>query len=261
MAKRYYTTTKSGEEVEAGGKDLTEGIRSLRKDFMKESKDLDKILQNTSILRNAYQIGEYRNSKGEVNRVASDQALIMTFNKILDPTSVVRESEFNRTPEAAGAMNRAVGWFAKLLEGGSGLTEAGRAAVYKMSEIIAQGALVDKLTKIEEYERIAGIGQVKPEQIGLIFPGFKGLEGDYAEFREIGSKAYIKKLVDDLNTQLDQVKNETIEGKHDKIDVAEYSFTNKRSKKKDKTEETVTPPASTASKPKGKRRKATKEDF
>ncbi|KKN24784.1 hypothetical protein LCGC14_0891480, partial [marine sediment metagenome] len=41
---------------------------------------------------------------GAKSRIASDQALGVLFQKMLDPTSVVRESEFARTPEGAALM-------------------------------------------------------------------------------------------------------------------------------------------------------------
>jgi hypothetical protein len=204
-------------------------IRSLRKGYIDESKKIDEILRNTGILRSAFQNGEYRSKDGKINRVASDQALIMTFNKILDPTSVVRESEFARTGDSQGLVDQAAGWFAKLLEGGSGLDDTGRSAVYKMSELISQAAIVDKFIKVKEYEDLAGIGNISQENINSIFPGFEGFKEEYAVFKEMGMDEYFAKLSEELAKELDQAKSGVIEGAHKKIDRSKFDFTNKKS--------------------------------
>ena len=41
----------------------------------------------------------------DTDRSAAEQLLITVYNKILDPKSIVRESEFNRTPEWQSLMN------------------------------------------------------------------------------------------------------------------------------------------------------------
>ncbi len=52
------------------------------------------------------------------SRVATDQAVIISFNKILDPTSVVRESEYERTPANISVVNRARAWWQRIQKGG-----------------------------------------------------------------------------------------------------------------------------------------------
>ncbi len=55
---------------------------------------------------------------------ATSQAIITTFNKILDPTSVVRESEYARSPEGQSLIDAISGRIAALSQGGPGLTPA-----------------------------------------------------------------------------------------------------------------------------------------
>lgn len=69
---------------------------------------------------------------------AIDQALIMTFNKMLDPGSVVRESEYARLPEGIAAINRAEGFLKKLTEGGSGITNADRIEMVRLAKELFQ---------------------------------------------------------------------------------------------------------------------------
>lgn len=63
----------------------------------------------------------------QVTRNASDQALITTFNKMLDPASVVRESEYDRTPSGGSLYEQFLGLQEKLLKtGGSGMSDLQR---------------------------------------------------------------------------------------------------------------------------------------
>ena len=56
------------------------------------------------------------------NMVAGSQAVLVTFQKILDPTSVVRESEYARSSSGLALIERVKGEFTKLQKGGAGLT-------------------------------------------------------------------------------------------------------------------------------------------
>jgi hypothetical protein len=73
-------------------------------------------------------------SKDSDNKVATDQALINTFNKMMDPQSVVRESEYARTKNDLSLMNRIKGAVGSWVEGGPGLTDDDRNAILKMAE-------------------------------------------------------------------------------------------------------------------------------
>jgi len=68
------------------------------------------------------------------SRVASDQALAVLFQKMLDPTSVVRESEYARTPEGISALNYIQAWIPKLKQGGLQVTDEDRKAIYNMAQ-------------------------------------------------------------------------------------------------------------------------------
>ena len=71
------------------------------------------------------------------NQLALDQALITMYNKLTDPNSVVRESEYARTPENLPTINRISGSIQKLASGGAGLTNADRKALVLGAKIIA----------------------------------------------------------------------------------------------------------------------------
>ena len=71
------------------------------------------------------------------SHLALDPILITTFNKINDPNSVVRESEYARTSEGLSLSNRFKGSFEKLKKGGSGLTDEDRKSLVQGAKIIA----------------------------------------------------------------------------------------------------------------------------
>lgn len=52
---------------------------------------------------------------------AGSQAVLVTFQKILDPTSVVRETEYDRSAAGQSVMNRVAGAFERLSQGGAGI--------------------------------------------------------------------------------------------------------------------------------------------
>ncbi len=71
------------------------------------------------------------------SRIALDQSLINLFNKIQDPGSVVRESEFARTGASAATINRFVGAIEKIGLGGVALTNQDRKDLVTAAKIIA----------------------------------------------------------------------------------------------------------------------------
>lgn len=64
-------------------------------------------------------IGLEQAKKGNMN--AGAQAILVTFQKILDPTSVVRESEYARSPAGLSVLSRMEGYYEQLKEGGAGV--------------------------------------------------------------------------------------------------------------------------------------------
>jgi len=84
-----------------------------------------------------------------------DQALITLYNKILDPLSVVRESEYARTPEGQSLLNRIGGYVQKVQAGGSGLTDADRVEIARAAKVLINNAGELFNTKLGDYENLA----------------------------------------------------------------------------------------------------------
>lgn len=90
------------------------------------------------------------------NKVALDQALITMYNKLTDPQSVVRESEYGRTPENLPVVNRIYGALAKIKQGGAGLTNEDRQALVVGAKIIANVRGKAFSERRQKYNELAG---------------------------------------------------------------------------------------------------------
>jgi len=84
-----------------------------------------------------------------------DQALITLYNKTLDPLSVVRESEYERTPEGQALLNRVKGYFEKVQAGGSGLTDEDRIEVARAAKILLNKQGEQFNATLGNYEELA----------------------------------------------------------------------------------------------------------
>ncbi len=94
------------------------------------------------------------------SKIASDQALGVLFQKMLDPTSVVRESEFARTPEGAALMSRITSQIPKLLQGGLAISDDDRRALADMAQKLLDEAKITANRAFDEFE-------TRADEIGL----------------------------------------------------------------------------------------------
>lgn len=90
------------------------------------------------------------------NKVALQQGIITLFNKITDPQSVVRESEYARTPSNAPVVNRISGAFQKLQQGGAGITNDDLKALVIGAKILANESGKIYQGTLDEYKALAG---------------------------------------------------------------------------------------------------------
>jgi hypothetical protein len=73
------------------------------------------------------------------DKIGGSQAVLITFQKILDPTSVVRESEYARSAQGLGLMQRIEGMYERLKAGGAGVPEAELAGMVETARQFIQG--------------------------------------------------------------------------------------------------------------------------
>lgn len=122
---------------------------ALRKEFYDSPivKTYQEVSRQSGVMEEA--IKEARTGK---NLVAVDQALITIMNKMMDPASVVRESEYARTPGDIALMNRVKGAFQKIKTGGAGLTLDDREAITSMGRKYMAVAERKYKGKLHEYK-------------------------------------------------------------------------------------------------------------
>lgn len=108
------------------------------------------------------QTGLQRFRSGDKNGGA--QAVLVTFQKILDPTSVVRESEYARTAAGQAFMDRIQGYTERLAQGGAGLTDADMAAMVESAKQMLANAETFTQGTRQRLARTAGRYKV-PEEL------------------------------------------------------------------------------------------------
>lgn len=135
---------------------------AMRKEFqaLPEVKDFPVIESQIGRLEKA--MGE---SKKDGSKVAVDQALITILNKMLDPASVVRESEYARTQADMSFLNRIRGKFDKLKEGGAGLTNEEREAIARMARQFGEVAKTQYDAQVGYYSDLATRYGHNPENV------------------------------------------------------------------------------------------------
>ena len=88
-----------------------------------------------------YQIMQAGLSRFDADPNGGSQAIITTFNKILDPTSVVRETEYARSAHGVSLLQRMEGYRERLSKGGAGIPKA------QLQEMVNTAAEFLKRTK------------------------------------------------------------------------------------------------------------------
>lgn len=98
---------------------------------------------------------------------AQSQAVIVGFNKLIDPTSVVRESEYARTPEGASFINRLDAYRIRFMQGGAGLNAAELQGIRDTALALLRGYQAQQLNFAERTKQQA-------EQLTTLSGGLAG---------------------------------------------------------------------------------------
>ena len=158
-------TLKEGKDRKLDGIKLE---RDLRNDF---EKSVD-VKEYQILSRNAGNIDiamDQITERGDDARISSDEAIIASFKKVLDPPSVVRESEFARTGKALGLGGQVIGASEKLYRSGTTLQ------VKDLKEIqLLVGKIMEERTKginvkATNARRIASEGGLKADNVAKLF--------------------------------------------------------------------------------------------
>lgn len=155
-------------------KEVANRATTLRKEFnaSQVTKDFQTINRAGKALKSAYDASV----KGDTaSLIASDQALGVLFQKMLDPISVVRESEYARTPQGAAFLNRLESIVPQMVKGGLRLTNDDRKAIYQQAMELVDSSASSYNENIDRYENLSKMYQVPPE---MIFGGIGRIESN-----------------------------------------------------------------------------------
>lgn len=128
--------TKSGSSLTLNQQANLEA--SLSKSYQTNTNAARTAIQNANIVNTAYTEAINNLNSGK-SIGAQSQAIVTAFNKILDPASVVRESEYARTPEGQSLINRMEGYATKLAQGGAGLSASELANIRDTANALSSG--------------------------------------------------------------------------------------------------------------------------
>jgi hypothetical protein len=141
---------------------------TLRKEFrsQKPVQDYNIINRSYDALESAYKLATDPDAK---SRLASDQALGVLFQKMLDPMSVVRESEYARTPEGASFIHRIESIIPQLQKGGLKLTDSDRFAIIQQAKELLNSSQNLAREQKNYYTRLSKQYGINP---GMVTGGF-----------------------------------------------------------------------------------------
>lgn len=135
------------------GTDLT---LKLADRAVKQTEDYQAVVDNYANMTAV--LDRMRTNPNELNRIVTDQAVINSFNKILDPKSVVREGEYQRTEDNQALLKKANGWLAKIFRAGTTLTEADLNEIQETTA--AMGELRRQIAN-KKLEKLRKLGQAR----------------------------------------------------------------------------------------------------
>ncbi len=120
------------------------------------------------------------------SNLATDQTLVNTLNKIMDPQSVVRESEFERTGQGIALRNKLDGWMNKIKKGGVGLRDEDRQELVDQAQVMMESHKKYAQSEAQRMGAIAKSGNIDPQLVTGI--EFGGGEQDTQEFDDFFGK-------------------------------------------------------------------------
>ena len=144
-------------------KDQLSMTRQLSDDWMKTARPMQGLLSSSDRMNIGFEMAK----SGDM--LAGSQAILISFNKLLDPTSVVRESEYARSATGQSALETLKGMAEKLKAGGAGVTLKELDSYRRFGEEVVRNSLESTVgPERKRISRLADRFGVDPE---LIFSG------------------------------------------------------------------------------------------
>jgi len=138
----------------------------------KQSEDYQTVVNNLSNIEAV--IDRMQKTPSDINRIATDQAVITSFNKILDPSSVVREGEYARTEENQALLKRAQGAIEKLARGGTSLKQSDLIEIRDTARAMAELRRQILNAKLEKVRKTATNRNLDPDEVAPLFEPIGG---------------------------------------------------------------------------------------
>lgn len=145
---------KDAEQTRLAGSKSFKNSMDLRKEFLSQSADYQKV-------RDAYTRVQ---GSTENPSPAGDLSLIFNYMKMLDPGSVVRESEFS-TAASAGSYGERIKAAADRIMSGERLTESMRQDFLDKSKVLMTGIENQHKKREKSYKTIAERNKLNPEEV------------------------------------------------------------------------------------------------
>ena len=151
------------EAASAPSNEQLQMVRQLSSDWRETTKPMQVLLDQSDRMN----IGLKMAQAGKM--LAGSQAILISFNKLLDPTSVVRESEYARSATGQSAIETMRGYADKLSKGGAGVTLKELESYKEFGEQVVQQALESTIGP--ERKRIKRLIEYTGADPELIFTG------------------------------------------------------------------------------------------
>ena len=144
-------------------KDRLSMVRDLSSDWQKTVRPMQGLLDSSDRMNIGFEMAK----AGDM--LAGRQSILISFNKLLDPGSVVRESEYARSATGQSALETLKGYADKLAQGGAGVTLKELESYKRFGEEVVKKALESTVgPERKRISRLVEYAGVDPE---LIFTG------------------------------------------------------------------------------------------
>lgn len=137
--------------------------QSISKDTQARTENAREMARQAELIQNSY-----NNIVNGKDRSLNTQAMIVSFNKILDPTSVVRESEYDRTAAGQALISRLQGKVENILIGGAGVTEATLKEASDIAKQYLTGARATIVAQNQRAIKMATQFGLNPDFVGSV---------------------------------------------------------------------------------------------
>jgi hypothetical protein len=147
--QRAVATIQGQNRGQLTGSQRVTASRGLMKDYQAATKPARELERQLTIMEQGLDAAK----RGDMN--AGSQAVLITFQKILDPTSVVRESEYARSQQGLSVLGQIQGLVPRLAQGGPGVPVQELEKFANLARQITAAMKQEAATKTADYRAIA----------------------------------------------------------------------------------------------------------